>query len=356
VQKSDVFALVSVAEIWTKIAMRLIFAVFMSLGVLAAQGRAENLERRFVQTVPAPTETVVLKVSRGVINITSGPAGSELSFDVLLRVQRKGTEENRTLLDRLTPDLLAPLKRDIDGAFARLAPRFRTDAQRVELTVRDSREVVFDADPALQMAIEVKVVVPAGLKLEVRTVAAGVVADDYKGSVDVRSDTGSCFVKSVSGDFSAETNGGSITVGEVGGRSNLRTASGNILTGRLHGPAKLVTANGGIEVQQAYDSIRIRGEDAAIILGLSDPLPKSIDLATSAGSITLNVDRNLPLTVDAATRLLGKVRARGLQPIVRRGAINQSYLLADFNGGSEAVRLRTNWGSIELVGREPLDG
>ena len=68
------------------------------------------------------------------------------------------------------------------------------------------------------------------------------------------------------------------------------------------------------------------------------------------------MDRDLPLTVDAATRLLGKVRTRGLEPVVRRGAFNQSSLLADFNGGGEAVRLRTSWGNILLVGREPLDG
>lgn len=336
--------------------MRFVFAIWMSLGALAALSRADDLERRFVQTVPAPSETVVLKVSRGVIDVTSGPAGSELRFDVLLRVQRKETAGNRSLLGRMTPDLLAPLKRDVDGAFASLAPRFKTDAKRVELTVRDSREVVFDSDPTLQMIIDVKVVVPAGLKLEVRTVAAGVIADDYPGSVDIRGDTGSYFVKSVGGDFSAKTNGGSITVGEISGRADLHTASGSILTGRLRGPAKLSTANGTIEVQQAYDSIEIRGDDAGIILGLSNPLPKSIDLSTSAGSITLNVDRNVPLTVDAATRLLGKVRTRGLEPLIRRGAFNQSSLLADFNGGGEAVRLRTNWGSIELVGREPLDG
>jgi hypothetical protein len=85
-------------------------------------------------------------------------------------------------------------------------------------------------------------------------------------------------------------------------------------------------------------------------------MPKDIDLSTSAGTITLNVDRDLPLTVDAATRLLGKVRTRGLEPLIRRGSFNQSSLLADFNGGGEAVKLRTSWGNIVVVGREPLDG
>jgi hypothetical protein len=336
--------------------MRSIFALLIGVGVGAAGARAEDMERRFVKTLSAPSETVVLKVSRGMIDVTSGPSGGELRFDVGLRVQNKDAGGSRSVLDRLTPDLLAPLKRDIDGAFASMAPRFKTDAKQVELTVRDSREVVFDSDPTLQMIIEVKVVVPAGLKLEIRTVAAGVMIDDFPGSVDIRGDTGSCFVKSVRGDFLATSNGGSITVGEVGGRAELRTASGGILTGRLRGPAKLSTANGEIEVQQAFESIHIRGDDSSIILGVSNPPPKSVDLVTSAGSITLNVDRDVPFTLDAATRLLGKVRMRGLEPIIRRGGSNQSSLLADFNGGGDVVRVLTKWGKIELIGREPIDG
>lgn len=328
----------------------------VGFGLMASAVCAQDMERRYERAFAVSPETVVLTVSRGIVEVTSGPVGSELRCDVTLRVQRKEAGESPGLMQRITPDLLAPLKRDLDGAFASLAPRYKADAKRVELTVRDSREVVFDSDPTLQMIIEVKVAVPAGRKLEVRTVAAGVVIEDYAGSVDIRGETGSYFVKSVSGDFSARTHSGSITVAEVGGRATLRTASGSILAGRLRGAAKLSTANGAIEVQQAYDSLKIRGSDAEIVLGLAEPLPKSIDLETSAGSITLNVDRNLPLTVDAATRLLGKVRTRGLQPVVKRGAFNESSLLADFNGGGEAVRLRTSWGNIVVVGREPLDG
>jgi hypothetical protein len=336
--------------------MRFIFTFLVGVGLMIPAGVAQDLERRFERSFEAPPETVVLNVVRGMVEVTSAPAESDLRFEVTLRVQRKDTGGGGKLTDWLTPDLLAPLKRDLDGAFVSLTPRFKADAKRVELMVRDSREIVFDSDPTLQMIIDVKVAVPAGRRLEVRTVAAGVMIENYAGSVDIRGETGSYFVKSVSGDFSARTHSGSITVAEVGGRASLRTASGNILAGRLRGAAKLVTANGGIEVQQAYDELKIRGADAEIILGLAEPLPKSIDLETSAGSITLNVDRHLPLTVDAATRLLGKVRTRGLQPVVRRGAINESSLLADFNGGGEAVRLRTSWGNIVLVGREPLDG
>lgn len=336
--------------------MRRIFAIISLLFSAALAGRAQDLERQFAQSFPSAHETVAVRAPRGVIEVVSVPAGREFKCLVDLRVQNSNAAEKRSLVERLTPDLLAPLKRDIDAAFAGLAPRFKDQPKRLEITVRDSRPVVFDSDLSLQMIITIKLEVPAGTNLEVRTVNAGVVVDDFSGSLDLRGEGGSYFVKSVTGDFSATTTSGSITVGDVGGRSKLRTASGNILTGKLRGAATLFSSNGDVEVQQALDTLKIGGDDAAIIVGVSQPLPKSMELETSAGTITLNVDRNLPLTVDAATRLLGKVRTRDLKPEIRRGSFNSSSMLADFNGGGEAVHVRTSGGNIFVVGREPING
>ena len=330
--------------------------LFSVLTFWVVRGSAQDLERRFEQTFADAPETVALRVTRGVVEVVNVPEGGPVRFVVDLRVQDPKAKGKQGLLDRLTPELLAPLKRDADAAFASMAPRYKTKAKRLEMTLRDSRPVVFDSDPTLQMVITVKVEVPAGTKLEVRTVAAGVMVGDYRGSLDLRGGGGSYFGGSGAGDVLARTTSGSIRVGVVNGAVELHAATGSILTGKLRGPARLYSANGGIEVQQAYDTLKIEGDDAEIILGVSDPLPKDIDVRTSAGTITLNIDRNLPLTIDAATRLLGKVRTRGLEPAVRRGSFNQSSLLADLNGGGEAVKLRTSWGNILLVGREPLDG
>jgi hypothetical protein len=327
--------------------------------VLLCWARAANpddLVRRYAQDFAAPSERVVLKVSRGVIEVVNGPANGRVRFEVTMRIQKglEGTDA-KALLDRI--DLMAPFRRAMETAFENMAPKYRAEKETVELVVRDSREVMVDTDPGLQMVIEVKAIVPEGLDLVVTGVAAGVNLGDYVGNVSLKTDSGSYFIKSVSGNLEARADGGSITVGAVGGRSDLHTVAGSILTGRLHGPADLSTSNGTVEVQQALDTLRVRGDDADIVLGLSAPLPKSVDMATSAGRITVNMDKTLPVTVDASTRLLGTVKARGLALTVREGAVNRSALLADVNGGGiEPLRLRTQWGNIVLVGREPLDG
>jgi len=111
-----------------------------------------------------------------------------------------------------------------------------------------------------------------------------------------------------------------------------------------------------IEVQRVRGSLEVVGSDATILVGLCAPLAPGLELRTSSGFITLNVDRTLPFSIDASAGLLGKVRSRGMEPVARSGGLNESSLVADFNGGGERVRVRTGGAPVELIGREPLDG
>jgi hypothetical protein len=326
------------------------------LFVAVSTGRAGDLSRTFERSFPAPSERISMHVTRGVVEVVNGPAGGEVKLSVVLGLRDGRPEGERRLLERLTPDLLAPLKRSADQAFAAMEPRTKADARRVQITVRDSRGLVVDKDPALQMTIQVRLEVPKGAHVVITSVAAGVSVDDFEGTLDLRGEQGSCFLKSVKGDVSARALSGSITAVAISGKATLKTASGNIFVGKLHGPSRLSTANGSIEVSQAFDRLVIDGKDAEIIVGLSPPLAKGMDLRTSAGSITLNIDRDLPVTIDADTFLLGKVRARGIEPVLRRGTLDESSVLADLNGGGKPVRVRTKWGKVLLVGREPIEG
>lgn len=320
--------------------------------------RGQDFERRYAKAFPAPAQEVSLDVARGMIEILDAPAGSEVKFDVTVRVQKKDFDAKQLPLLRpsVGKDDEERMQRRVDEVLARLEPRYKPDAKRLTMVVRDSREVVFDSDPTLQAVIEVKVTIPAGLNLILRGVETGVTIQAFQGNVDLRTDSGSYYVKSVSGDFFARTFGGGVTIGEVGGSSDIRSEAGTILAGRLRGPARLGTSNGSIEVQQAYDTLRMRGDDSDLILGVSLPVPKALDIATSVGRIIVNVDKNVPLSVDASAAPLGAVKVRGLATEVKKGGVGESRLQADLLGGGETVRLRTSGGTIQLVGREALNG
>lgn len=332
---------------------RLVLAL---LGVgpgLAGLAQAELLERTYRRSFPVPSEIVMVDAARGMIEVVAGSPGSEVVFEVNEQVQREAKPVEKVAVDGTSPAQQAGFER----IFARLEPRFEAGAKKVRLTVADSQAVVFDWDPALRMVIIIKVTVPPGVSLAVQNVSAGVsVSTAYKGNLQVRSDSGSVYAQRIEGDFLVRTDSGSITVAEVTGRAELRSDSGLVLAGVLAGPSSLRTSNGSIEVQQPRGELKIRGDHADIIVGLSAPPPPLIDVRTSAGVITLNIDANLPVTIDAATKFLGKVRMRGLAPVVREGGPDRSMLGADFNGGGPLVKLRTFGGVVALVGRTPLDG
>jgi hypothetical protein len=320
------------------------FLTYLCAGFLAAVAvcRAEVPERVYRNSFPAPSEGVLLDVARGVIEIASGPDGGEVEFVVTMRLQTK-TEA-------------AARQTDHERVFKRMAPRFKADARRVRMDVADMRQVVFDWDAALQMVIDVRVSVPAGVPLEIRNVAAGVtLGKRHVGDVTLKSEGGSLFAETVEGSLVASTHSGSITVGEVTGRSELSSDSGLVLAGRLRGPAEVKTSVGSVEIQQAYDSLKVRGDNADIVLGVSSPVPQAVDLRTSAGSVTLNIDQNIAATLDAAAGFLGSVKARGLELLTRGGGNGDSSLLADLGGGGPVLKVRAGGGNVAVIGRAPLE-
>ena len=320
------------------------FLTYLCAGLFAlvAVCRAEVPERVYRSSFAAPSEGVILDVARGVIEVTSGPEGSAVDFTVTMRVQAEGAAATRVT--------------DHERIFKRMAPRFKADAKRVRMDVADLRQVVFDWDASLQMVIDVRVSVPAGVPLEIRNIAAGVtLGKRHVGDVELKSDSGSLFAETVDGSLSATTHSGSITVGEVTGRGELSSDTGLVLAGRLRGPADLRTSVGSVEIQRASDSLKVRGDNADIILGVSSPVPPSVDLRTSAGSITLNIDQNVAATLDVSAGFLGAVKARGLEFVTRSGGNGGSSLSADLGGGGPVLKIRAGGGSVALVGRAPLE-
>jgi len=330
---------------------------FIFLSVLFAASplvlRAELLEREYIKRYPSPTERVYLNVARGMLEIVNGPANGEVVIETRLRLLG---QNSATGTDPSEVGARPTVTTNMERSFKRMEPRVKSSPRKLHVRVADSQGVVFDWDATLQMVIDVKVIMPAGLDLVVRSVAAGVsIPDIFHGNVELRSEGGSVFAGRIEGDFKARTSTGSITVTEVTGRSELRSDTGLVLAGRLHGPAELRTLNGSIEVQHVHDRLKMRGADADLVLNVSAPVLESLDLEISAGRIWINIDRDVALSVDAVSHLLGSVRVRGLPLEENEVTAQRSSLIAVLNGGGPTLRARTYGGQIALVGRDPIE-
>jgi len=314
---------------------------------------SESLAREYIESYPAPAEQVHLTVARGLLEIVNGPANGEVVVEARLRLQGKASGVETARKETATRP---PSGAELERSFKRMKPEVKTGPRKLFVRVADSHSVVFDWDSTLQMVIDVKVTIPAGLDVVVQSVTAGItIPDVFRGNLELRSDGGSFFAGRIEGDFIARTDTGSITVREVTGRSELRSDTGLVQAGRLHGPAGVRTLNGSIEVQHVHDRLKIRGSDAELVLGISQPVPESLDVQTSAGHIWVNIDRDAALTVDAVSHLLGNVRVRGLPLGQEDATSHRSSLVSDLNGGGPTLRVRTYGGVISIVGRDPIE-
>lgn len=315
------------------------------------------MTREHTETFDVDARQVVLDVARGRVTVVHGAAGEPVRLTTTLTWVNPEAAKSAAKDPAVPSRAERSASRRAERAFERLMPRHRVDDDRLEIELRDRHPVVFDYDVTLQVMVDVILRVPEGTQLAVRGTDTGIsIEGDYVGDLDLRTDGGTYFVRSVSGNFTATTGAGGITVGVVGGSAELYSRSGPILAGRLHGPARLGTSTGSVEVQHALDRLKINGDDADLRVGLVVPLPKAVDVETSAGRIVMTVDTNAAVTLDASTRVLGRVKMRDLPATVRSGGAGKSSLVADVNGGGAQVRLRTSGGEIVLIGRVPMEG
>ncbi len=320
-------------------------------------GLHAQVTREHTETFGVDVQRILLDVARGRVIVVHGAAGEPVRLTTTFTwVNPEHAKQPAKGADAVSRAERSAQRR-AERAFDRLKPRHRMENDRLEIEIRDRHPVVFDYDVTLQVMVDVTLSVPEGTRLAVRGTDTGIsIEGDYVGDLELKTDGGTYFVRSVSGDFTATTGGGGITVGVVGGRAQIYSRSGPILAGRLHGPAEVATSTGSVEVQHALDQLKINGDDADLRVGLVVPLPKAVDVETSAGRIVMTVDTNAAVTLDASARVLGRVKMRNLPVTVRSGGVGKSNLVADVNGGGAPVRLRTSGGEIVVIGRVPMEG
>jgi len=94
---------------------------------------------------------------------------------------------------------------------------------------------------------------------------------------------GNISVESAPADAKLRTLGGDIDLGKVGGDASLHTNGGNIHIGAAAGDVTAITLAGDVDV---------------VLVGSEHEGPRTIDLSSNAGAITLHLPRNFGAKVD----------------------------------------------------------
>jgi hypothetical protein len=159
---------------------------------------------------------------------------------------------------------------------------------------------------------------------------------DINGDVELVTRSGSLLVERVRGDVQSEARSARIEIRGVGGKAAAQTRSGSIELRDVGGDIEARAHTGTITIESPHGGVYARTQTGSI--RFSGKVEGDVALSAHTGSVTMNVDPQVPFFLDAESNT-GSVRSD--LPPRRRGG-------ADGEGGGYKVRLRTHTGSIRI--------
>jgi DUF4097 and DUF4098 domain-containing protein YvlB len=143
-------------------------------------------------------------------------------------------------------------------------------------------------------AVEVRVELPAGSSVLVKTGMGSVRSSGELGEIHVKTGLGDINIDDAAG-ARLTTGMGDVEIGHSTGPVDLSTGSGEILAGALRGAAVLKNANGDVRVAEAAEgSVQARTGYGEIQVGIPDGTAAWLDLSTGYGQVHNGLDRSGP--------------------------------------------------------------
>ncbi|ARU59850.1 hypothetical protein CBW65_01360 [Tumebacillus avium] len=227
--------------------------------------------------------------------------------------------------------------------------------------------------------IDLKVQVPEGVVLRVRTDAGDVLVSDYKGNADLYSKIGAVKVDTLNGSLLAKVDKGTLNIREIYGKADLHSGQGSVTVdkigndlrlrsdagdakiGQVAGKLDLYVKLGKVQINTIGDAINAIGESA--VFHIQNPLGPLEATITGIGDVTVHGDVLAPWTIGAnngkttlempetsSIKFLGETNKgviKGPTKSSKNAGTKQGTLLTDQLGkGIWPVTVRSYHGSI----------
>jgi DUF4097 and DUF4098 domain-containing protein YvlB len=164
--------------------------------------------------------------------------------------------------------------------------------------------------------VGVRVTLPEGADLEIRTASADVRAAGRLGQVRVETASGDVYLEGSIGALHATTASGDVSAADVAGSAQITTASGDVRVGQVagslevksasgtqtirqvQGRARLDSASGDVQVGEAWAPVQARAASGDITV---DVARNDLQLMTRSGDITVGRAQQGRVTVEATS-------------------------------------------------------
>jgi hypothetical protein len=207
----------------------------------------------------------------------------------------------------------------------RITPAQDGDRVRVEV-----REPHFQFGIFLTRRVQIDVIVPRELALDVDTGDGSVTLPALEGVVRVHTGDGSIEADGATGDLRLESGDGRIRADGLQGALYAHTGDGSLRVSGRFTRLELSSGDGRIEAEAATGS----------------KVAEGWDLHTGDGSIALRIPRDLATDLDAST---GDGSIDLDLPVAVEGHIDAKQLRGRINGGGGLLRIRSGDGGIRIT-------
>lgn len=142
--------------------------------------------------------------------------------------------------------------------------------------------------------VDVRLAVPAGIDVQIRTRSGDVISCVPLGSVSVVTGGGDVRLTRVGGTAQAYTDSGDVDVNELEGDAQVRSGSGQITVGHLSGSLDVKNGSGDVTVASNRGSLVVRASSGDVSVGVPDGCSTWLDLASASGDVHVALPKGSP--------------------------------------------------------------
>jgi DUF4097 and DUF4098 domain-containing protein YvlB len=169
---------------------------------------------------------------------------------------------------------------------------------------------------------------------------------NLKGNVTADTSGGHITLKSISGNAQVDTSGGHIEVDGVSGSLVGDTSGGHITVGGVGGDIKVETSGGSIEISDAKGRVEADTSGGHVDVSFAKGNAKGGKIESSGGGITVMLDPDVNLTIDASC---GGGRVTTDIPLKVVGRTGGSSLHGTLGNGGETLTVYTSGGGVKIA-------
>ena len=193
--------------------------------------------------------------------------------------------------------------------------------------------------------IKFEIQVPTKTATNLQTGGGHVKVHSLEGDASAETSGGPIEVADIQGNLSAETSGGHISVKNISGTANIETSGGHIEADGVTGNLVAETSGGHIEITDAKGRVDADTSGGHVEVSFAKGNAHGGKIESSGGSITVSVDPNVDLSIDASTSG-GSVRTD--IPVKVVGKVKGSSIKGTLGKGGEALYVHTSGGSVTI--------